>query len=424
MEKISFVKNAINSVEALSNFTQKTCAIALLSLAATASHADFYISSFGTNQLMRFNEDTGAFIGVVASVNGPFASQIGFDGDLFVSSHNTGEVLRFDSITGAYKGPFIKAHEGGLTNPTAPNFGPDGKVYVGDLATNRVLRYDSNGNFIDVFADSVTSDLNGPFMETFDENTMFIASGYTNSILRYDLKTKEFMGAFVAPGSGGLTVPVGLEFGPDGNLYASSSGTNEIMRYDGRTGAFIDKFVPAGASSMSSPRAIRFGGPNTDLYVISLNTNEVIQFDRATGAFVRVIANNAVSGMDKSRGLTFTPRPELIVYSSVAGCTGSEKNASIAKKIPIYQDIDVYHRVKDFTDNSPVIKLVSIASSDPNVDIKKAVKGAQIGKEDYHFKLDFNNRSGVEQKYTITYTATNKAGLYGIGTATVRVPAI
>ena len=385
-------------------------------LFTSASHADFYISSFGTNQLMRFYEINGAFLGVVAEVNGPFASQIGFAGDLFVSSHNTGEVLRFDSITGAPKGVFIKAHAGGLTNPTAPNFGPDGKVYVGDLASNRVLRYDRNGKFLDVFADGVTSDLNGPFMMTFDDKTMFIASGYTNSILRYDLKTKEYMGAFAAPGTGGMSVPVGLEFGPDGNLYTSSSSSDEVLRFDGKTGEFIDKFVPAGSGGMSSPRAIRFGGPNTDLYVISLNTNEVLQFDRETGEFIRAVATAAESGMSKSRGLTFTPRPELFVYADVRG----HKHPHHGRRA--FKQVDIDSRVKDFVDRSPKIKLVSITSSDASVNIDEAVKGARYGKEDYHFKLDFTNTSGMEQKYTITYTATNKDGMSSIATTTVPVP--
>jgi outer membrane protein assembly factor BamB len=396
-------------------------AAASATLFSSLSHADFYISSFGTNQLMRFNEDTGAFLGVVAEVNGPFASQIGFDGDLFVSSHNTGEVLRFDSITGEYKGVFIKAHEGGLMNPTAPNFGPDNKVYVGDLGTNRVLRYDRDGKFLDVFADSETSDLNGPFMMTFDDSTMFIASGYANSILRYDLKTKEYMGVFAAPGDTGMNTPVGLEFGPDGNLYTSSSNTNEVLRFDGKTGEFIDKFVPAGSGGMSSPRAIRFGGPNSDLYVISLNTNEVLQFDRTTGEFIRVVATAADSGMDKSRGLSFTPRPELVVYSHILDWHRNQQEQS--KQDRSFKQIFIESRIKDFRDRAPKIKLISIVSSDPSVDISKAVKGARYNHEDYHFKLDFTNNTGIEQKYTITYRAINKEGMSAIATTTVEVPA-
>ncbi len=379
-----------------------------------AGYSDFFISSFATNELMRFNEDTGEYMGVIAEVQGPFASQIGFDGDLFVSSFHTGEVLRFDSKTGDYIGVFIAAGEGGLTNPTAPNFGPDGKVYVGDLASNRVLRYSKEGKFIDVFASGEDSDLNGPFMQTFDDSTMYIASGYTNSILQFDLATKEFMGAFVTTGSGGLEVPVGLEFGPDGNIYTSSSATNAILRYDGKTGEFIDEFVPPGGGGMSSPRAIRFGGANSDLYVISSDTNTVLQFDRVTGDFVQVIADSAESGMAAARGLTFTPRPEFFVYPEILESSKSSKKD--------FRRINIEHRLKDYSDNSPSVALESITSTDPNIDINKAVKGAKFGERDFHFKLSFANASGDEQRYTITYTATNSAGVSTIATTTVKVP--
>lgn len=380
---------------------------------SSLTNADFFVSSFGTNELMRFNEVTGEYLGVIAEVQGPFASQIGFNGDLFVSSHLTGEVLRYDSNTGEFLGAFIQAGEGGLTSPTAPNFGPDGLVYVGDLASNSVLRYDENGNFLDVFADGVTSDLNGPFMQTFDEDTMLIASGFTNSILRYDLETKEFLGAFVEPGSGGVKVPVGLEFGPDGNLYTSSSATNEIYRYDGRTGEFIDVFVPAGSGGMSSPRAIRFGGPDSDLYVISSDTNEILQYDRVTGDFIRAVATSEQSGMSASRGLTFTHRPEVVVYSHVlAECVQQG-----------FKKIMIESRVKDFLDSNVKLILKSIEYSDTQTDISDLVKGAKIGKQDYKFKLKFQNDTEEDQYYVITYEAINKFGQKALATTRVKVPA-
>ncbi|MEE2729778.1 MAG: hypothetical protein VYA55_03100 [Pseudomonadota bacterium] len=395
---------------------------AVAGIAPQTAFSDFFISSFGTNELMRFNEDTGEYLGVIAEVQGPFASQIGFDGDLFVSSFHTGEVLRFDSKTGEFIGVFIASGAGGLTNPTAPNFGPDGKVYVGDLASNRVLRYTKHGVFIDVFADGETSDLNGPFMQTFDDSTMYIASGYDNSILRYDLRTKEYMGRFVAPGSGGLQVPVGLEFGPDGHLYTSSSATSAILRYDGLTGEFIDEFVPPGGGGMSSPRAIRFGGANSDLYVISSDTNEVLQFDRETGAFVGIIASSDESGMAAARGLTFTPRPEFFVYANVVQRGRDTHKADHGIKRD-FQRIKVDHRLKDYSDPSPKVELVSITSTDPSVNIDKAVKNARYGKEDYHFAVSFANTSGQTQFYNVTYHATNQDGELTIATTKIEVPA-
>lgn len=379
-------------------------------------YAIYFISSFGSNELMQYNEDTGTFLGVLFDVPAPVASQIGYGGDLFLSASGSGDVLRFDGYTGVYKGVFIRSGEGGLTSPTAPNFGPDNLVYVGDLTTNTMLRYDADGNFIDVFADPETSGLNQPFMQTFDDTSLYLASGGTDSVLRWDLATKKFLGAFVAPGSGGLVKPIGLEFGPDGNLYAGSAGTNAVLRYDGKSGAFIDEFVPPNEGGISDPHAIRFGGPNSNLYVVSTGNNQVVEFDRLTGAFIRVVADGSADGLTAARGLTFSPRPIFNVYASVVNPPGQGGGHHG------FAQVSIDYRLKDYSDDAPSSELVSIVSSDESVDIAKAVREACFGEADYDFYLSLHNSTGVEQRYTITYRASNSHGLDTVATTEVKVP--
>ncbi|GLQ93522.1 hypothetical protein [Dyella acidisoli] len=382
-------------------------------------NANFFISSFGSNQLMMFSE-TGAFLKVVYPMDGPVASQIGFDGDLFVSANLGGQVLRFDGFTGAYKGVFIDKGVGGLTNPSAPNFGPDNLVYVGDAATNRVLRYDRHGNFIDIFAgpgsrwDSPNYPaLSGPFMNTFDDKYMYIASANNNSVIRYDLKTGE-PSYFVPPGSGGLKGPIGLEIGPDGNFYVTSTD-NRVLRYKQGTGEFMDAFIPAGSGGLSVPRAVRFSGPNSNLYIISLGTDQVLEFDRETGAFVRVVANGAPYGLSTAKGLTLTPTPIFNVYAKV------DDHAPFLG-VSNFKHVCIEHSLQDYSDPSPQVKLVSIVSTDTSLDMTKAVRNAHFGQADYGFDLDFSNSTGADQHYTIEYIATNNHGLTKIATTEVDVP--
>jgi hypothetical protein len=362
---------------------------------------------------MQYNEDTGKFLGMIFTVQGPVASQVGFGGDLFLSASSSSQVLRFDGYTGAYKGVYIKKGEGGLIRPAALNFGPDDLVYVGDTALNKVLRYDRNGKFVDVFA-GPGSGLNQPFMQTFDDKYMYIASGGSNSVIRYDLVTKKYSD-FVPPGGGGLVGPIGLEFGPDGNLYVGSSGTNAVLRFNGKTGAFIDTFIPPGYGGLVDPHAIRFGGRNSNLYVVSTGTNQVMEYDRVTGKFLRVVANGSADGLSKARGLTFTPRPIFSVCSHVAG-------AGSLGDTHEFKHIFVEHKLKDYSDGSPQVKLMSITSSDKSVDISKAVQHARIGEASYDFDLDFSNKTGSGQHYTITYIASNHHGLATIATTDVDVP--
>jgi streptogramin lyase len=72
----------------------------------------------------------------------------------------------------------------------------------------------------------------------------------TDSVLRYNSTTGEFIDTFIPPGSGGLAFPFGLSFGPDGNLYVGNVATQSILRYNGTTGEFIDTFVPPGSGGL------------------------------------------------------------------------------------------------------------------------------------------------------------------------------
>ena len=53
--------------------------------------------------------------------------------DLLVLSNDTDEVLRYDGSTGAFLGAFVSAGSGGLDEPSGLAFGPDGNLYVGSF---------------------------------------------------------------------------------------------------------------------------------------------------------------------------------------------------------------------------------------------------------------------------------------------------
>lgn len=377
--------------------------------------ADFFLNSNGTNQVFRFEENTGELLQELPQVQGPYAAQIGYNGDYFVSGNTLGEIARYDSKTGARLQDLVLPGGGGLQRPTAPNFGPDGKFYVGDLATNSILKYDQYGNFIKVFTNKALSGLDTPFMQTFDDRYQYQTSFATNSILKYDVFTEEFLGAFATPNSGGLVGPVGLEFGPDGHLYTSSSGTNEVLRYDGKTGAFIDAFVPAGYGGISSPRAIRFGGTNSDLYVVNWNSNSILKYDRVDGHFIGTVVNLHTHGVVGPRGLTFSPRPAFNVRAEPAVIPPSHNHGWV--NVNIAQVI-----LYDFSDPSPKVSLDSITVNDPSCNTKKEIKDAKFGTKDYAFRIRANHTCS-DRVYTVTYHATNKLGVPVIATTTVTLKA-
>lgn len=183
-----------------------------------------------------------------------------------------------------------------------------------------VIEGDKTVHNIDSFVLAGSGGLTAPKGMVFGpDGDLFVASDGSNSILRYDRSSGTFLGAFVAPGAGGLVNPHGLTFGPDGNLYVSSRTTNEVLRFDGTTGACIDTFVSAGSDGLSDPRGIAFG-PDGSLYVASNLTNQVLKFQGPSGAnpgaFLGVVASTGANSMPIE--VAFGPDGNLYV-----SCTGN-----------------------------------------------------------------------------------------------------
>ena len=131
---------------------------------------NLYVSSGGDSSLNLFDplypqdssvlrySPTGDFLGVAASGNGltrPYGTAFGPDGNLYVSSFRTNQILRFNPTTGEFLGTFASDNNNGLGSANGLNgpngllFGPDGSLYVAtegtanDASGNLVFAYDS-----------------------------------------------------------------------------------------------------------------------------------------------------------------------------------------------------------------------------------------------------------------------------------------
>jgi hypothetical protein len=321
------------------------------------------------HNVLRFDATTGAFIDEFVSrksggLNQPFIALYGpHDDNLYVSTghlHGPGQskaVLRYDGATGAFLDEFV--HDGQMDMPHAIIFGPDGNIYWGDRVDGNIghpqggmiLRFDGQtGAFMDEFVPRLSGGLLHPLALIFGPDSngdgnldLYVADEGPSRILHYDGTTGAFLGEFVTRGSGGLTFPQQLSFGPDGNLYVGSFGTGSVMRFQGpsgdnpgapmpSTGNSGADFVPAGSGGLLGPGGVIFGPDangdgHQDIYVANFTSNGVAhgkegnvkRYDGITGAFIDTFVPNGLGGLDDPSLITFSQTdPVTLAYRGAA----------------------------------------------------------------------------------------------------------
>ncbi|NJN87790.1 MAG: PEP-CTERM sorting domain-containing protein [Leptolyngbyaceae cyanobacterium SL_7_1] len=171
---------------------------------------------------------------------------------LLISNSESDNILIFDETTGAIAGNFTTPGLGGLRSPDDLTFGPDDNLYVSVGGSNSlslldpnypldsaVLRFSPLGEFLGVAASG--NGLTRPYGNAFGpDGNLYVASFRTNQILRFDGKTGAFLDVFASDNNGGLGTlnglngPNGLLFAPDGSLYVTTEGT--VNQPDGTLG--------------------------------------------------------------------------------------------------------------------------------------------------------------------------------------------
>jgi sugar lactone lactonase YvrE len=237
----------------------------------------------------------------------------GPDGNLYVidSFHNA--VLRYNGAAGqpmpspgSVNAVFVPAGSGGLSGAGFLTFGPDGNLYVASFNNSQILRYyGATGIFKDVFVPGASGGLTfGP-----DAN-LYVASYHEHAVSRYNgvsgqpMPSPSGTGAFfVSAGSGGLSGPSKVAFGPDGNLYVTDWDSFAVLRYDGTTGQPLPTsgnagavFVTAGSGGLNQPESLGFG-PDGKLYVASYSNHVVLRYSGTTGTFMDTFASTQGLGI-------------------------------------------------------------------------------------------------------------------------------
>ena len=235
-----------------------------------------------------------------------------------------------------YSDDFVSANSGGLFNPHNVAFGPDGALYVASGFSEQVLRYDARtGAFRDAVLANGSSgiSLDNPWaLAVGPDHKLYVAGRGSNNVVRYDPATG-VADEFIPAASGVLWQPKGLAFGPDGDLYVSNADANgpdtstlqdQVVRFQGPTGQqpgqFIDVFIARGDHGLDNPNGLSFNGKY--LYVANTRGDSVFRYDAATGAFHDVFVSANSGGLNG---------PEVMAFRSGYFYLSSQQTAQVLR---------------------------------------------------------------------------------------------
>lgn len=236
-------------------------------------------------------------------------------------------VSRYDDVTGDPKGCLKGQWNGAFTEEAeGVTIGPEHNVYAAgnDLGYGKVVRFNARtGNLIGDFVPLGSGGLTRPFCITFGPDTnLYVLSaalppelgGGGGGVFRYNGASGTFRDVFVTNGSGGLTEPYDFEFRTNGYLYVSDMASG-ILRYNGKSGSFVDHFVTNGLGGLGMPTGIAFG-PDGNLYVGNAANHNVLTYDGVSGAFLREFVPPGNGGLVWPNDLAFGPDGDLYVCNS------------------------------------------------------------------------------------------------------------
>jgi len=230
--------------------------------------------------------------------------ELGRTNNLFVADRSN--IVREYYSTSGY--PVQNLGVGLLDDPADCVFGPDRQLYVASFANDRIVKIDVDSGVSTVLVPTGGGGLDGPVALAFGtDGNLYVASQLTSRIIRYNPQTGASAGSFVTP------QPSGLVFSSTGVLFVATTD-NRVLRYAPTSGTLLSTFVSAGSGGLNLPRGMVFL-PNGNLLVASNGNGNLLEYAAGTGAFLRVF--NQVWIVDGAWGLRIGPSGNVFAVRNI-----------------------------------------------------------------------------------------------------------
>lgn len=196
---------------------------------------DVYVANLSGGNVVVYDGTTGSLVReLVPAGAGSLAAATGLafgpDGDLLVASSGTHQILRFDPDSGEFLGVFAEHEE--LSSPYSMAFGPTGDLFVSSGSC--VLRFDAAGAFAGVVVGGLETPIGLRFAA---DGSLWIAHAGAHEVVRVDPETGARLGSPLRAEE--LRFPSDLLFTPDDRLLVSSAFTGSVLAFDPRDGALL-----------------------------------------------------------------------------------------------------------------------------------------------------------------------------------------
>jgi outer membrane protein assembly factor BamB len=235
---------------------------------------------------------------------------------MLVSDWSNNQVLRFDAHTGSFIDAFATSGPGfaALSQPAGMALTPEGDLLVASSANGRILKFDGRtGDFERVLTGGIDIPVN---MQYGSDGFLYVTSRGQNRVIKVNPTTGTRQFFTISPEAWDI------EFGRDGNMYVSSFEGFRIFRYDPVTGQRIDTF----AVGQSNERFAGFLFADNGVLYQSTFRNTVRQFDSSTGANLGIFATSSATlstnlafGPDGNMYVTFERTPQVERFDKDTG---------------------------------------------------------------------------------------------------------